>query len=159
MTIVSSVIAKNIAKDGSGRNWIREDHTDHLGVVHESWYRMQTPAFDINAALVAGAVRVADELAQAEIVENIAAIKSDGSQAIPVFQHSTPWQNQDALRLAYKTASRLEAVMVGDFLSTLTDAQLRSVFSMTAAQVTQLRTDKLTPAANFAATLRAAAGA
>jgi hypothetical protein len=49
--------------------------------------------------------------------------------------------------------------MIGDFLSTLTNAQLQTLFSMTSGQVTTLRSSKLTPAASAAATIRAATGA
>jgi hypothetical protein len=48
--------------------------------------------------------------------------------------------------------------MIGDFLSSLTDGQLQTIFSMTAGQVTTLRSTKLTPAATAAATIRAATG-
>ena len=49
--------------------------------------------------------------------------------------------------------------MIGDFLASLTDTQLRNAFSMTAGQVTTLRTNKLTPATNAATTIRATTGA
>ena len=127
MTIVSSIIAKNVAKDASGRNWIREDHTDHLGVVHEVWYRMQTPAYDTNAALAARAVTLAADLAKAEVLENVVAVQASGSLAAPTFVHSTVAQNASGLRQAYQTATRIEAVMIGDYLASLTDGQLRFV--------------------------------
>ena len=157
MTIVSSIIAKDVEK--SGRRWIREDHTDHLGMIYEFWYRVKLPDYDILAALAARAVTLAADLAKAEVLENIAAVQASGSLAAPTFIHSTVTQNASALRTAYQTATRIEAVMTGYYLASLTDGQLRTAFGMTAAQVTTLRTNKLTPAANLATSIRAATGA
>ncbi len=93
-----------------------------------------------------------------EIERNIADVTANGSLATPVLVLSTAAANFAALRTAYQTATKVEAIMIGDFLSTLTDAQLQNAFSLTAGQVTTLRTNKLTPAASAAATIRAAAG-
>jgi hypothetical protein len=63
------------------------------------------------------------------------------------------------LRSGYQSATRIEAIFAGDFLASLTDTQLRNLFGMTQGEVTTLRTNKLTPAANAAATIRATTGA
>jgi hypothetical protein len=103
------------------------------------------------------AQRLADR-SQAEIARNIFDVVSRGSLATPRLKASTAAQNFAALRIEYQTASQLTAIMIGDFLSTLTDAQLQTAFGISAGQVTTLRTNKLTPAASAAATIRAAAG-
>ena len=59
----------------------------------------------------------------------------------------------------YRVATQTQAVMIGDYLAARTDAQLQVAFGLTAAQVTALRSSKLTPAATAAATVRATTGA
>jgi len=81
------------------------------------------------------------------------------SAATMTFVYSTAGQMRTALREAYRNATRVEAVMIGDFLSSLTDGQLQTLFGLTAGQVTTLRTSKLTPAATAAASIRATTGA
>ncbi len=93
-----------------------------------------------------------------EIERNVVDVTTNGSLATPVLILSTAAANFAALRAAYQTSTKVEAIMIGDFLSTLTDAQLQTAFSLTAGQVTTLRTNKLTPAASAAATIRAATG-
>ena len=94
-----------------------------------------------------------------EIETNVATILVLGSLTDPSLDHSTGTENFAVLREAYKTALELEAVMAGDFLSSQSDATLRNVFGMTQPQVNNLRNNKLTPAANTAASIRASSGA
>lgn len=95
---------------------------------------------------------------QAEIASNISSVETIGSLATPTFQYSTVAANVAALRAAYAVATQLQAVMMGDYLNSLTDAQLEAAFGLTATQVTTLRTNKLGPAATLAASIRASAG-
>lgn len=157
MSIVSSVIAAtNVQKDG--RKWVREIHTDQLGIIYERNY-LAGALDNLNAALAAYAVTLAADITAREIARNVADVLANGSLASPTLNYSTAAANFAALRAAYQTATRVDAIMIGDFLSTLTDAQLQTAFGLTSGQVTTLRANKLTPAANAAATIRAAAGA
>lgn len=156
MPIVSSVIVDTgVQKDG--RKWVRERHVDHVGSLYERTY-LAGGADDLDAALAAYALVLASNLTLAEIAANVAAVVANGSLANASMVHSTAAQNRAAGRSAYLSATRTEAIMIGDFLSSLTDGQLQTIFSMSAGQVTTLRTNKLTPAASAAATIRAAAG-
>lgn len=156
MPIVSSIIADtNVQKDG--RKWVREIHTDQVGVQYVRNY-LAGAADDLNAALAAYATQLGVDINAAEIASNVAAITVNGSVAVVTSTYSTAAQMQTALRSAYQTATRVQAVMIGDFLSGLTSVQLQTLFSMTAAQVTTLRTNRLTPAATTATAIRAAAG-
>lgn len=94
-----------------------------------------------------------------EIASNVADVTTNGSLASPTLLYSTAAANFAALRAAYLIATRVEAIMIGDFLSTLTNAQLQAAFGLTAGQVTTLRSNKLTPAATLAASIRATTGA
>jgi hypothetical protein len=122
------------------------------------------PSFEALAgedAAVRLAAKVAQEtadLATFEIARNVREISAKGSLATPRLRASTLAQNAAAVRAAYQTASDIDAVMIGDYLSTLSDARLQTAFSLTAGQVTTLRTNKLTPAATAAANLRASTG-
>jgi hypothetical protein len=157
MTIASSETV-SVSVQADGRRYVLEHHTDHLGVVHpRTW--LAGAADNLAAALAAYATNFTEALRQREIGENIASVMLNGSTATTTFQHSTAAENRTALRAAYLTATRTEAIMIGDFLASQTNAVLQTLFSMTNTQVNTLRTNKLTPAANAAATIRAATGA
>lgn len=169
MSIVTSIVSKDVPRP-NGKRWILELHTDHLGVVHENWYGIAGDG-DANAQLTSHATELAANLRDAEIFRNVffagyghaasppTGIIVLGSEAVPILVHSTVAQNATALRMAYQTATRLEAVMIGDFLNTLTNGQIANAFNITTGQAATLRTNKLEPAAAIAADIRAEAGA
>lgn len=157
MSIVTSVIASD-QPQRDGRRRVHEVHTNHTGSSHSRTYVCDA-GFDAAAALAAYAVLLAAELRAFEIARNVDQVKTFGSLAVTTLIHSTGAENFAALRAAYLTMTRTEAIMSGDFLSSLTNPQLMTAFSMTNAQVNTLRTNKLTPAATAAATIRAATGA
>lgn len=157
MSIVSSVIAANdVQRDG--RRWVREHHTDHTGAITPHTY-LAGAADDINAAMAAYAALLVGMLREAEIARNIVAILADGRNAVTTTVHSTAAENFAELRARYLTMTRVEAIFAGDFLGSLTNAQLQTAFGMTSGQVTTLRTNKLTPAQSAATTIRATTGA
>lgn len=157
MSIVASVVLSDSVQI-DGRRDIRERHIDHLGAEHLRQYLAAAGA-DSAAALTAYAARLPGELRDNEIASNIDAVVSRGSLAGVTLQHSTAAQNFAALRQAYQTMTKTEAIFAGDFLSSLTSAQLQAAFGLTAGQVTTLRSNKLTPAAAAAATIRNSVGA
>ena len=157
MAIVSSAITA-INPQADGRRWVQETHTDQLGVNYVINY-LADAAADIQAVMTARMATLSNDLVQGEITANIASILFNGSAASIALNYSTVAQNRVALRQAYQSATRQDAIMIGDFLSSLTDAQLQALFSLTAGQVTTLRTNRLTPAATAAASIRAATGA
>jgi hypothetical protein len=97
-------------------------------------------------------------LAADEVTGNISKVITQGSLASLTFNWSTVAANAAALRSVYFNATQLQAVMIGDFLSSLTDGQLQAAFGLTAGQVTTLRTNKLTPAATLASNIRGSIG-
>ena len=156
MSIVSSVIAAtDVQKDG--RKWVRELHTDNVAVKWERSY-LAGALDDLNAALAAYAVILAANITAQEIASNLSAVLANGSLAVPIFVYSTQSAHLTALRAAYAISTRNDAIMIGDFLSSLTDGQLQTIFSMSAGQVTTLRSSKLTPAATLAASIRVTVG-
>lgn len=155
-TITSSVVLKDLRVGGAKGLVLAEHHWDDGAV----WPAVFEALAGENAitrltAMIADrqAMRKADEISS-----NVAQVLINGSLAVIRLVMSTAVENFAAGRTAYLTATRIEAIMCGDYLSSLTNAQLQTAFSMTAGQVTTLRTNKLTPAANTASTIRAATG-
>lgn len=157
MTIVSSVIASDSAQR-DGRRWIEEIHTDQLGLKYIRLYLVDA-GYDANAALAAYVAVLEDGIAAAEIQNNLEQVTTLGSLASPKFIYSSAAANVAALRATFQFATQTQAIMIADFLNTLTDQQLQNAFGLTAGQVSNLRTNKLTAAATLAASIRAATGA
>lgn len=156
MAIVSSQIAAtNVQKDG--RIWVQELHIDQVGVQYVRNY-LANASDDLNAALAAYAVILSSNINLAEIAANVAAVIANGSLATISLVYSTAADNRAAGRAAYLNSTRTEAIMIGDFLNTLSDAQLATIFNITTGQAATLRTNKLAPAASLATSIRAAVG-
>lgn len=140
-----------------GRTYVRETHTDGFGDTVICEYLAPDSA-DHTAIMNARAIAIDAEKKQSEINRNIASISEHGSLAVTLFRYSTKAENVGPLRRAYRYAGRENCIMIADYLSTLTDAQLRNVFDKTQAQVDTLRANKLTPAIDLANKIRAAGG-
>lgn len=156
MAIVSSSVTQEGAQR-DGRKWTHEAHTDGQGLVYRFPYLAEA-GLDVEAVKAARAAALSAQLDAEEAQANVAAIMRDGSLAQVTTANTTLAAIRTALRAAYAAATRTDAIMIGDFLSTLTNAQLQTLFGMTSGQVTTLRSNKLTPAASAAATIRAATG-
>ena len=59
---------------------------------------------------------------------------------MPTFRHSTAVQLRTALRERFRTARGIALANLAEFCLTLTNAQLQALFSVTAGQVSSLRT-------------------
>ena len=140
-----------------GRRYVKEAHTDGFGDIVEIEYG-PVAALDYNAVMLARAGAIDAGKKDQEIRHNIASIMMYGSLAGTVFKYSTKADNIGPLREAYRSATREACIMIADYLATLTDAQLRSIFGKTQAEVTVLRTERLTPAIALANNIRAAGG-
>ena len=156
MPIVSSVIESTDAQKDK-RSWIHELHIDHIGGQHSLVY-LADQGYDTATALANHAAGLASNATASEISLNLMEITSLGKFATPTLVHSTAAQNVTALRAAYQGATQVEAIMMGDYLNTFTDAQLMNAFGLTQTQVTNLRNNKLIPAAAAADDIRAATG-
>jgi len=90
MSIVASIILSTYVQ-ADGRHWVREQHTDQIGV---KWLRtyLVGAADDLNAALAAYAVQLAADITAQEIATNIAAVMATGSQATISLVYSTAGQ-------------------------------------------------------------------
>lgn len=144
----------------------------HVGRVLIIWVQTQAPTVFgpfmaarpstevINDYLVAHAAQLLASLVNVELYNALTMIAQDGSLAtFPPLKYATLADIQTELRAFYSTATMLEAVMIGDYLNSRTDAVLRNLFGFTQPQVNTLRTNKLVPAATIAANVRASAGA
>lgn len=113
---------------------------------------------DLAAHQAAAGAQLLLDLAQAEIDRNVADIVANGSGANPRLVFSILADNAAAVRAAYLAAARTDAVMIGDYLSTLPALVLASAFGITQAAATALKTGRLAAAATLAAQIRASAG-
>ncbi len=156
MSIVSSIIAAE-AIQIDGRIWVTEVHTDQVGLTYQIVY-LAPNGVGLAAHLSASAANLSAQITAAEIANNIASVEMLGSLAVPTLVYSTVAANIAALRAAYAASTQTQAIMIGDYLSSLANAQLETAFGLTLAQTTTLRANYLTPAASAAATIRAAAG-
>ena len=161
LTIVSSQVIASV-RQVDGRYTVRERHTDNTGQTYDLDYCAEI-ATDQNAHLAQSAINLAASLnataTAAEINQNITNVTTLGSLAVVTFNNSTVAANVAVLRAAYATATQQQAIMIGDYLNSLTNAQLMAAFSLSSAQVNTLRTNKLVPAASAAVTVRASVGA
>lgn len=156
MPIVSSVLVED-SRQADTRRWIRERHTDQVGQRYEFAY-LCAAAFDAAAALAARVPGINAGLIADEVAANVADVLANGSLATPRLVYSTPAQNFAGLRAVYASATRQDVIMIGDFLDTLSNAQLATAFSITVGAAATLRTNRLDPAAALATSIRAAAG-
>ena len=154
MSIVQSIIVSD-SPQKDGRRYIRERHTDHVGVHHECVYLAEAGA-DANVAL---ANRVAVIVVQLEENEHSQNINRALDHLMPVFIHTTAGQFRTRLRELFKTLSGWDAVRMGAFIHSLslTDNQLKSLFGVNDAQLPTLKT-KLSNAATRYADVQAEAG-
>ena len=136
MAITSSVI-QNDAPQADGRRRVTEAHTDHLGVVHSRTYLADAET-DVVAALAPRASQLVAELADAEFARNLTRILARQTTGLTT-QHLTLAQLRQRLRAFYQTADRLEVCLLAAFFLTLTDAQLQSLFGVTAGQLPALK--------------------
>jgi len=137
MSIVSSVIAEDRAQV-DGRRSVRERHTDHLGAVEEVSYLAE--AEDDAAAVMATRVtRLEQQAADREMTRNIAFIVVGEYDRITT-EYITVSDARATIRALYQTESGEIIGRLAGFLLTQTDAVLRALFSMTQAQVNQLKT-------------------
>lgn len=154
--MISTLISSTLVRDN-----LREvifTITDDQALVHGPRIEFRPASEVVSDFLAAQVSAISISLRDGEIAQNISEIITLGKFATPRLRYSSAAQNFAALRLVYELSSRIEAVMIGDFLGSLTDAQLRTAFSMTQAQVTTLRANKLTPATTLADQIRASAG-
>ena len=156
MYIVSSAITSdNVEADGRRR--VDELHIDDKGTKFTFSYLAESD-FDVNAKLAERAAELPSLLASNEIAANIYNVSQMGSHAVTTFDYSTRQQNGLALQTAYRSATGVAVIMMGDFIAALQDAEIEATLGLTSAQVTKLRTDVLITASMIASVIRGATG-
>ncbi len=137
MAIVNSQSVGDSAQI-DGRRRITEAHTDHLGLVHLRTY-LADAGFDVVAQLAARAGELEVGLADDEFRRNLRRILQRAAGGVTA-QHLTLAQLRQRLRAFYQQAQPLEVCLLATFFLTLTNAQLQTMFEVTAGQVAALRT-------------------
>ncbi len=132
--VLSEIIENSVQIDG--RRWIKERHTDSIGIRHFITY-LANSNFDYNAALSARIANLEESLKLNEIQKNYQAILSDTPLT---FNHVTLNEFSTAIRIIYMAARGEEACRLSKWMLERTDAQLRSIFNIVQGQVAALRT-------------------
>lgn len=153
--IVSSTFTAYPQKDG--RNTVVELHTDLVGLVHQNVY-LAGAGDNLNTNLAANAANIGNNLASQEVANNLAMVASLSMYATPTETYSTSPQNVAALVAVWQAMSQLAAIFTGEYLNSLSDAILQSVFVWTPTQEANIRATYLQPYATMAASIRAAQG-
>lgn len=154
---IASSIAVAAQLEIDGRFWVTETHTDIFGLKYNINY-LAAAGFDYQSALVDHAQDLSDNLAASEIANNFQLTETLGKNAAPVTHYSTAAANVAALSAAWHTLLNQQAIFIGEYLNTLSNATLQAVFGWTPTQAAQVRTDYLTPYATLAQSIRAAQG-
>jgi hypothetical protein len=155
---VNSTLISAVAARDAEREVIFTLGPDAAGLTHGPFIEFRPIADDVATFLAGEAVSLTQSLTDAEIASNIMDVATQGSLATPTLRYSTAAQNFAALRAVYQFATQLQSVMIGDFLNTLTNAQLATAFGITTSAAATLRTNKLAPAAAIATNIRANTG-
>jgi hypothetical protein len=125
----SVVISNDPQRDG--RAWIRERHTDNLGLTHDVlylWHSTTDPA--LATLLTTHAANLAASLQAGEIAANVALVEQLGAAAVYSTNYSTQAENDLAVRQAFLTAAGALAITIGAFLNTIGAARLTVAFSL-----------------------------
>jgi hypothetical protein len=152
MPIVTSTVIED-APQIDGRRWITERHLDHVGAAHLRTYMALASASIDPSATVA---TLNQSLIDAEIQRNLADIYANGANATVVVVHAALADIRQALREAYRAATRDQALALGAFLNTLTNPQLGTLFGLSGAALTALRNRLQIKAAQWAEYVAAA---
>jgi|SRR5579859_987671 len=137
--IVSSTIADVGGTQVDGRKYVTEHHTDLVGVVHSVTYLADSGA-DYNAILAANAAALEQSLPAAELQANIGQI-STVYPPVVTLQYTTQAAVNAEVRTTYAGATALTAVLLGEYLSALADADLALAFGYASpsSELTALR--------------------
>lgn len=150
------IISSQIIEDREqidGRRSVRELHVDALGKEYVIQYLAESEA-DVNTRMTARAAELDDQLSKQE-VENDIKLILEGRYSEVTNNYATLSDIRSALRTFYQTATGQDVGRMATFLLTLTDAQLRTIFNMTQAQVNQLKTRLQSRADELTAVLNA----
>lgn len=139
MSITSSVYSTG-HEQRDGRRYVREEHTDHLGVLHVFEYLWDGLA-DRDSIMGARAVRLAHNLAVQEYVERVSFDGWTGP-----LQHQTAAEFANKLRFEYRESKRERMCELAWWLirriaeGSFTDNQVRNAFGMTVTQYNAFKT-------------------
>lgn len=143
MGIVSSVKAQDNHDQADGSRYVQEFHTDAAGKVHRYEYRWRA-GIDRDAIMAARAIELAENLAQAEVVQAI------GVDDAPAVIQQTAGQFLARLRERFRNAKREECARIARWIirrlnaGHVTQAQLRAAFNLTVGQWNTLEAKLIT---------------
>lgn len=135
MPITNSQTVSDVAQI-DGRRSVHLRYLDHNGNIY-SWFYLAEPSADVDAERVAYIPTLEAQLTSSERDRNIASILS-GTYTV-----STEWVTvtvmRQAVRESYLVATGEQVGRIAGFLLLQTDANLRTLFNRTQAEVNQLK--------------------
>lgn len=156
MAFITTLIATQPAR---GKQQVIFSHfDDETGSTFGPFVEFRPKADDISAFFLASRAGLQSSLAASEIADCLSRVRDSGSLAVLKLHYAVLDDVSIAVREAYRLATKTDAVMLGDYLSKLTDAQLKALFAATDGEVTTLKSGKLTPAATSAIAVLTSAG-
>jgi hypothetical protein len=157
---VANIISSTFTITGipaDGTRIVHEIHIDLDRFAHDIVYTAPAGS-DLAAAMADHATSLGADLAAQEVVANMNRAMTLGRFAANVTHFSTPAQNTAALTAAWPTLLNVQAIFIGDYLNTLSDAVLQAVFGWAPAYEANIRTVYLVPYAAMADSIRNATG-
>ena len=139
-TIIESVVVEDSVQ-ADGRRCIRERYTDSLGSIYEVTYLAEAEQ-DVTTILLTRAQQILEQVERQEI-DTLSSWANAIDDEVPQnesFRYTSPALYYARLRERFQGATGLRAMRIGVRLAPLANAQLRTIFSYTAAQATTLRT-------------------
>lgn len=141
MAITASQIIEDRAQV-DGRRYVTELHTDHIGKQHRFTFLVPA-AFDASAAMSARAVALVAHLADQELALNESRALAEGLVFTPpTFVYCTAAQARARVREIYATAASFVVCRLAWYIQrlTLSDNQLKAMFSVNDAQLPAVKT-------------------
>ncbi len=136
MAIVNSVFAlESVQVDG--RRYVRETHTDNLGLQYVINYLAAVGA-NYSAIMTARAAVIALQIADQEYADNL-------ERSTPLFNYQTKTEFAARFRAAYKAANKEQLARLAYWIierindGTFTDAQVQNAFGLTNPQYTAMK--------------------
>ena len=148
MPIVASEIIEDSAQ-ADGRRYIRERHTDDLGVSHDVTYLAELGT-DEEAVMASRVAQIEEQLRQAEINANMAKYLNAELDTYTFF-HSTADDSLLAIRELFKTATKWELLTLGWVINEkgLSDNKLKALFGVDDAGLVTLKAKLANIAARY----------
>jgi hypothetical protein len=138
MAAVNTARIKSVSSLHDGRKYVTEEILDTQGNFHPHLY-LAAAGEDLQAHLLETQAQYEDALQVGELDRHYHLITERGSAAVITLRFVTPAQMRSYLRERFRETVGVQAAKLAQFLLTLTDNQLKSLFTVNDAQLATLK--------------------